>query len=470
MPSIKPITLIIVLLASALGANSLYPRVTDSLSECVINGGFENLFNGWSVSSGTVTTSTSHSGSYSAQIGQITQGFTGITTLNIQSAGFWYKGGQVSFLITFKNGGFSSAVTSSSSIWTYYNLLSFTQASGTQLVSIQFSATSTFLDDVSIQTTTLPPLSSVSVSPTYVQLSVGSSQLFTSTVVGGTPPFSYQWYWMGSPVSGATNSTWLLTAVNAGNLYLTVTDSLGVTVTSNTVDVSLSISAQTYMLSLTVQDQVGNLLPATVTVGTTTATCNSAGQAQVSIGAGTQTISVSIRTGINTYSGSKTVSITANTVLTVVLYRRFYWQFYLNYTDGSLASGTLTAVESNETLTVQVSNGYAIMYLLNGRVTFSFVSTAPAITFSVSSLNPYIALQTTTINNDGFFYGTINKQSGTVVTATNQTSSAFTPPSATGIALILLNPNTPIYILLGIIVIVFISAGVVRARHRRQTK
>ncbi len=44
----------------------------------------------------------------------------------------------------------------------------------------------------------------VSVSPAAVTLDVGQSQVFNSSVLGGTTPYSYQWYLDGSPVSGAT--------------------------------------------------------------------------------------------------------------------------------------------------------------------------------------------------------------------------------------------------------------------------
>lgn len=77
---------------------------------------------------------------------------------------------------------------------------------------------------------------SVSISPSYVDVRVGESKLFTSTVSGGTSPYSYQWYLNGILVSGATSSAWNFTPTSPGSytVYVRVTDSLGMHTTSNT--------------------------------------------------------------------------------------------------------------------------------------------------------------------------------------------------------------------------------------------
>ncbi|NIU81702.1 PKD domain-containing protein, partial [Candidatus Bathyarchaeota archaeon] len=76
---------------------------------------------------------------------------------------------------------------------------------------------------------------SISISPTSVTLDVEQSQLFTSTVSGGTPPYSYQWYENDTAIGGATSSSLLFTPVLPGVylLHLNVTDDAGVTVKSN---------------------------------------------------------------------------------------------------------------------------------------------------------------------------------------------------------------------------------------------
>jgi len=77
-------------------------------------------------------------------------------------------------------------------------------------------------------TITLPPLS-VSISPTSATVNIGGSVTFTSTVSGGVPPYSYQWYFDDSPVPGATSSSWTYTPPSASIHYVhvEVTDSEG---------------------------------------------------------------------------------------------------------------------------------------------------------------------------------------------------------------------------------------------------
>jgi hypothetical protein len=74
-----------------------------------------------------------------------------------------------------------------------------------------------------------PVLVTVSISPTINTIVLGDSQPFTSTVSGGTAPYSYQWYLDGDPVAGATSSTWTFTPTASGtyNIYLVVKDVTG---------------------------------------------------------------------------------------------------------------------------------------------------------------------------------------------------------------------------------------------------
>lgn len=80
---------------------------------------------------------------------------------------------------------------------------------------------------------------SVAISPDSVVMDVDQSQLFTSIVSGGTSPYTYQWYLNGSPVSGATSPTWTFTPLSNGsyNVYLNVTDNVGIEVKSNVANV-----------------------------------------------------------------------------------------------------------------------------------------------------------------------------------------------------------------------------------------
>lgn len=71
----------------------------------------------------------------------------------------------------------------------------------------------------------IPP-PSVSISPLNGSIFVGQSVTINSTASGGTPPYHYQWYLDGNPVSGATSDSWTFTPSAAGihYVYLIVTD------------------------------------------------------------------------------------------------------------------------------------------------------------------------------------------------------------------------------------------------------
>jgi YVTN family beta-propeller protein len=89
-------------------------------------------------------------------------------------------------------------------------------------------------------TVTVNVAPTVSVTPASWTMDVGQSKLFTSSVSGGTSPYSYQWYLNGSAVSGATSAAWTFTPSSIGsyNVYVVVTDAVGaVAVTSSTVTV-----------------------------------------------------------------------------------------------------------------------------------------------------------------------------------------------------------------------------------------
>jgi parallel beta-helix repeat protein len=91
-------------------------------------------------------------------------------------------------------------------------------------------------------TVSVNPVPSVTLSPASVTLDVGQSQLFTSdTGNTGTSPFSYQWYLNGTLFSGATSSSWWFTPSSPGSysVYVKVTDSAGVTATSNNASVAV---------------------------------------------------------------------------------------------------------------------------------------------------------------------------------------------------------------------------------------
>ena len=82
----------------------------------------------------------------------------------------------------------------------------------------------------------------LSISPVSASIYIGDSVSFTSTVSGGTPPYSYQWYLNGVAVSGAVSPTWTFipTSTVTYTVYLNVTDSVPNTAKSNEASVTVA--------------------------------------------------------------------------------------------------------------------------------------------------------------------------------------------------------------------------------------
>ena len=84
---------------------------------------------------------------------------------------------------------------------------------------------------------------SVAISPSYVEMAVSESQVFTSNVTGGNSPYTFQWYLNGTPILGATNSSWTFSPISSGSysVSLEVIDSLGAFVTSTSASVTAAV-------------------------------------------------------------------------------------------------------------------------------------------------------------------------------------------------------------------------------------
>ncbi|MBE0520327.1 PKD domain-containing protein [Candidatus Bathyarchaeota archaeon] len=82
---------------------------------------------------------------------------------------------------------------------------------------------------------------SVSISPTTEVIDLGQYVTFTSSVSGGTFPYSYQWYLDDAPVSGATSSSWTFTPTSTVTyyVYLKVTDACNSTAQSETAKITV---------------------------------------------------------------------------------------------------------------------------------------------------------------------------------------------------------------------------------------
>jgi len=82
----------------------------------------------------------------------------------------------------------------------------------------------------------------VSISPTSASILVGQSITFMSTVSGGYPPYTYQWYLNNAPVSGATSPSWTFTPTTAGIYYvhLKIIDAKGNTARSEAARITVA--------------------------------------------------------------------------------------------------------------------------------------------------------------------------------------------------------------------------------------
>jgi len=99
-----------------------------------------------------------------------------------------------------------------------------------------------------------PPPLSVSISPLSASISIRDSIVFTSTVSGGTSPYTYQWYLNGDPVSGATSNNWAFTHTSSGiyYIYVKVTDANNNVAQSDTARITVtSVPVGGYSVSLT---------------------------------------------------------------------------------------------------------------------------------------------------------------------------------------------------------------------------
>ena len=99
-----------------------------------------------------------------------------------------------------------------------------------------------------------PPPLSVSINPLSASIFLGDSVAFTSTVSGGAPPYTYQWYLNDNPVSSATSNSWTFTPAESGiyYVYLKVTDAYNNVAQSETARITVTvIPVGGYSVSLT---------------------------------------------------------------------------------------------------------------------------------------------------------------------------------------------------------------------------
>lgn len=108
----------------------------------------------------------------------------------------------------------------------------------------------------------LTPLSA-SISPTSASIPISQLVPFTSSVTGGIPPYTYQWYLNDYPVSGGTSPIWTFTPTTSGifYVYLKVADSKGNTVQSDVARIVVyTVPVGGYSIPMKISNKTGPLL------------------------------------------------------------------------------------------------------------------------------------------------------------------------------------------------------------------
>jgi hypothetical protein len=200
-------------------------------------------------------------------------------------------------------------------------------SAGSHTVYLSVTDTVSAVATSNTATVTVNGALSVTISPPSATLDVGQSQVFNSSVLGGTSPYSYQWYLDGSPVSGANSTSWTYTPSSAGshNVYLKATDAVSFVATSNTVPVTVNsvLSASISLTSVTL-DIGQSLFNSTVSGGTSpfkyqwclngaaVSGATSAAWTFTSSSAGSYTIYVMVTDAVSAVATSTTTSVTVN--------------------------------------------------------------------------------------------------------------------------------------------------------------
>lgn len=258
-----------------------------------------------------------------------------------------------------------------------------------------------------------------------------------------------------NPVTGRTDATGTFSTELRTGTY-TVTAAVGDQTRSQSIflasskTVTFDFGEVAYTSSIRVRDQVGNPLAATLKIGAITAACDNNGFATISIPQGSTTIQAEMKVGNKTYTSTfETISVTAPISKEITINRRFWWQFFINYTDSTAGEGIVIAVSSKETVNIKVSRGYGEGYLLDATYQMSYEA------------SPAIALQVVNVVNDGELYATIDAAGETAISHIRD--NPITLPDITPLRI-----APEYYLLLGFSFIVVIVAAIVAVRRRKK--
>jgi len=316
------------------------PKVYAVAEEHVVNGGFENDFNGWINSYSEISTTVYHSGlksCYQTYSQYVSQDFSSaISIYSISNFTCWIKKGSgdgnewVYFITTGISGNYLVGHGSAAQDWHKVNLLTAYAASGStgNLLGISFVRIDDNFVDYWIDDVTLLTNYECTVSPDTASLIIGQTQNFTCTASGGSIPYFYEWYLNGAAV-GSNSPTYTFNATENGfyNLWCNVTDSAS-TVKSNIAQITVSPPAPT---------------PTASNIGYTSSTAGSSCvfHAKMTDATGLSEYIFSFDNGLGYFVNDSAVSFTANPAwanttktLTSVVGATVRFQWFFDNTNG----------------------------------------------------------------------------------------------------------------------------------------
>jgi hypothetical protein len=202
---------------SSAGSYTLYVKVTDDV-------GILATSNTTAVTVNPALTATASPSPVVLDVGQ-SQAFTSFVSGGTSAYSYqWYLDG-------------SPVSTATSASWMYTP-----SSSGSHTVYVVITDAVSFVAASNTIPVTVNAAPLVGITPNFVTLDVGQSQVFTSIVSNGTSPYLYQWYLNGVAVSSATIPTWTFAPASTGSytVYLNVTDGVSTIVISNNAIVTVN--------------------------------------------------------------------------------------------------------------------------------------------------------------------------------------------------------------------------------------